>query len=94
MSLRKDWNLIESMIEDNSRVLDIGCGEGGLISQLQKNTKAKTNGIEVNGELARKAIAKGFNVIQGNAENRPAIVLHGPGAALHASLKPVEQERQ
>lgn len=68
MSLRKDWNLIESMIEDNSRVLDIGCGEGGLISQLQKNTKAKTNGIEVNGELARKAIAKGFNVIQGNAE--------------------------
>ena len=68
LSLRKDWRLIESLIANNSRVLDIGCGEGGLIYQLQKNIIAKTNGIEVNGDLARKAIASGFNVIQGDAE--------------------------
>jgi len=68
LSLRKDWTLIESLIANNSRVLDIGCGEGGLIYQLQNNIIAKTNGIEVNGDLARKAIASGFNVIQGDAE--------------------------
>jgi len=68
MSIRKDWKLIEILIKDNSRVLDIGCGEGGLISQLEKNIKAKTNGIEVNADLARKAIASGYNVIEGNAE--------------------------
>ena len=67
-SIRKDWNLIESLITPNSRVLDIGCGEGGLITQLEKNIDAKTNGIEINPELVRKAIAKGHNVVQGNAE--------------------------
>ena len=67
-SIRKDWKLIESLIVENSRILDIGCGEGGLISQLEKNINAKTYGIEVNSELARKAIAEGLNVIEGNAE--------------------------
>jgi len=67
-SIRKDWRLIESLIDSHSRVLDIGCGEGGLIDQLKKNIFAKTHGIELNPELARKAIAKGFSVIQGNAE--------------------------
>jgi len=67
-SIRKDWGLIESLIDNKSRILDIGCGEGGLITQLEKNIEAKTSGIEVNGELARKAIALGCNVVQGNAE--------------------------
>ena len=31
-SIRKDWDLIESLIRDNSRILDIGCGEGDLIT--------------------------------------------------------------
>ena len=68
ISIRKDWNLIESLIDKKTKVLDIGCGEGGLIAQLEKNIQAKTNGIEVNSELARKAIASGFNVVQGDAE--------------------------
>lgn len=68
MSIRKDWKLIESLIDKNSKVLDIGCGEGGLIDQLVNNIQAKTNGIEVDAQLARKAIANGFNVVQGNAE--------------------------
>ena len=68
LSIRKDWNLIESLIDSNSRILDIGCGEGGLIVQLEKNIQAKTSGIELNPELTRKAIAEGHNVVQGNAE--------------------------
>ena len=68
ISIRKDWKLIESLINSDSNILDIGCGEGGLIAQLEKNIKAKTNGIEVNAELTRKAIANGYNVVQGNAE--------------------------
>ena len=68
LSIRKDWTLIESLIEANSKVLDIGCGAGGLMSQLEKNIQAKTNGIEVSANLTQKAIAQGFNVVQGNAE--------------------------
>ena len=67
-SIRKDWKLIESLIDKESKVLDIGCGEGGLIAQLEKNIQAKINGIEVNSKLTQKAIANGYNVIQGDAE--------------------------
>ena len=67
-SIRKDWRLIESLIKSNSKVLDIGCGEGGLISQLEKNIEARTNGIDLNPQFVRKAIARGYRVVQGNAE--------------------------
>ena len=55
-SIRKDWKLIESLINKNAKVLDIGCCEGGLIKQLEENIQANTRGIELNPELARKAI--------------------------------------
>ena len=67
-SIRKDWDLIESLIRDNSRVLDIGCGEGDLIQQLEKNLSAKVHGIEKNQELALNAIARGLSVTHGDAE--------------------------
>ena len=37
ISIRKDWSLIESLIDKNSKILDIGCGEGGLIKKLNEN---------------------------------------------------------
>mgnify|MGYP001255720310 FL=1 len=67
-SIRKDWGLIETLIEENRNILDIGCGDGMLMQQLQKNLNAKTHGIELDRELASKAIARGFNVIHGDAE--------------------------
>ena len=68
VSIRKDWKLIESLIQNKSKVLDIGCGEGELIKLLEKNTHADSRGIEIDPKLARKAIASGHNVVQGNAE--------------------------
>ena len=38
-SIRKDWDLIESLIRDNSRVLDIGCGEGDLIQHRKASSE-------------------------------------------------------
>ena len=67
-SIRKDWDLIESFIGDNSRILDIGCGEGDLIQQLEKNLAAKVHGIEKSQDLALKGIAKGLNITHGDAE--------------------------
>ncbi len=67
-SIRKDWKLIETLMKENRSILDIGCGDGMLMEQLEKNLNAKTHGIELDRELASKAIAKGFNVIQGDAE--------------------------
>ena len=67
-SIRKDWRLIETLMEENRSILDIGCGDGMLMEQLEKNINAKTHGIELDRNLASKAIAKGFNVIHGDAE--------------------------
>ena len=57
-SIRKDWNLIESLIDYNSTILDVGCGEGGLILQLKKNKHANTRGLEIDGNLVRNAISE------------------------------------
>ena len=67
-SIRKDWKLIEALIEEHRSILDIGCGDGMLMQQLEKNLNAKTHGIELDRDLASKAIARGFNVIHGDAE--------------------------
>ena len=67
-SIRKDWDLIESLIDNKSTILDIGCGEGDLIQQLQNSRHADIRGVEINGEVVRSAISKGLSVIQGNAE--------------------------
>ena len=67
-SIRKDWDLIESFIGDNSRILDIGCGEGDLIKQLEKNLKADVHGIEKSQDMVLKGISKGLNITQGDAE--------------------------
>jgi Methylase involved in ubiquinone/menaquinone biosynthesis len=67
-SIRKDWNLIESLIKENSRILDIGCGKGELIEQLEKNLKANVHGIEKSQNMALQGIANGLSIIQGDAE--------------------------
>ena len=30
-SIRKDWSLIETLIAEDRKILDIGCGDGGLM---------------------------------------------------------------
>ena len=67
-SIRKDWDLIESLINKRSRVLDVGCGEGELIQQLEKNLQANVHGVEKDQEMALKGIAKGLNITHGDAE--------------------------
>ena len=67
-SIRKDWDLIESLINERSRVLDVGCGEGELIQQLEKNLQANVHGVEKDQGMALKGIAKGLNITHGDAE--------------------------
>ena len=67
-SIRKDWDLIESLINERARVLDVGCGEGDLIQQLEKNLQANVHGVEKDQRMALKGIAKGLNITHGDAE--------------------------
>ena len=47
-TLRKDLNLIADLVENNSKVIDVGCGNGELINFLSKNKNAKIQGLEIN----------------------------------------------
>ena len=47
MSKNLNENLISSLIDDNSKVLDIGCGNGDLLYHLEKVKKINGQGIEI-----------------------------------------------
>ena len=67
-NLRKDLNLIANLIEDNSKIIDIGCGDGELLDFLKKNKNAKIQGLEIDQKKVNKCVAKGLSVIQGDAD--------------------------
>jgi methionine biosynthesis protein MetW len=68
-SIRLDLKLIADMIEDKSKVLDIGCGDGELLDYLKKNKNIDARGLEISHVQVSKALTKGLSVIQGNAES-------------------------
>ena len=67
-NLRKDLNLIANLIDDNSKIIDIGCGDGELLDFLNKNKNAKIQGLEIDQKKVNKCVAKGLSVIQGDAD--------------------------
>ena len=67
--LRPDLQAIAGLIEPHSTLIDIGCGEGELLSWLAENKKVSGRGIELNPVGVHKAIAKGLSVIQGDADS-------------------------
>ena len=67
-TLRSDLKIISDLIPPSSRVLDIGCGDGALLSFLAENKNIDARGIELSQEGVNACVAKGLSVIQGNAD--------------------------
>jgi methionine biosynthesis protein MetW len=67
-SIRVDLQLIADMIEPNSRVLDIGCGDGTLLDYLVHFRHVDGRGIELSTEGVNASISAGLSVIQGDAD--------------------------
>jgi methionine biosynthesis protein MetW len=65
---RRDYAIIGSLVEPGTRVLDLGCGEGLLLSWLKENKKVDARGVEMNSAGVQKAIARGVSVYQGDLE--------------------------
>jgi len=66
--MKKEFKVIASLLPDNVRVLDVGCGDGSLMDLLIKEKNIKARGLEINKENVKKCISKGLSVIEGNAE--------------------------
>ena len=66
--MKKEFKIISDLILKNSRVLDVGCGDGELIGFLFKNITQDIRGIEISKTNVQKCISKGLTVIEGDAE--------------------------
>jgi len=65
---RVDYELIESLIEPDSMVLDIGCGDGELLANLSADKNIKGKGIELAQELVLACVNRGLSIIQHDVE--------------------------
>ncbi|MBK1840049.1 methionine biosynthesis protein MetW [Azospirillum sp. YIM B02556] len=68
LDIRDDLKLIAEMVEPNSRVLDVGCGDGALLDYLSHAKNVDGRGIELSMDGVRQCVAHGLSVIQGDAE--------------------------
>ena len=66
--MKLEYEIIEDIIEENTRVLDVGCNDGSLMEFLKKNKNVDIRGIEISKKKVQTCIAKGLTVIEGNAE--------------------------
>jgi methionine biosynthesis protein MetW len=65
---RSDYAIISELIEPNTRVLDLGCGEGELLEWLALKKHVDARGVEISGPKAQQAIARGVSVFHSDLE--------------------------
>ena len=66
--MKPEFRIISDLIDTNSHVLDVGCGDGILMVFLVKEKKVNIRGIEISKTKVQNCIAKGLTIIEGNAE--------------------------
>ncbi len=66
--MKKEFNKIAKLISQNSKVLDVGCGDGELMKYIYENITNDIRGLELSKHNVQKCIEKGLTVIEGDAE--------------------------
>ena len=66
--MKKEFRIIADLVERNSSVLDVGCGDGVLMNFILNNISDDIRGIEISKTNVQKCISKGLTVIEGDAE--------------------------
>lgn len=66
--MRPDLEIIQQWIEPNSRVLDLGCGDGSLLHFLNETKNVSSIGLEIDQDNIELCIRNGVNVIEQNID--------------------------
>ncbi len=61
---RADHRIISSWISNGTSVLDLGCGDGELLSLLVKDKQVRAQGIEISDQAINRCVAAGLSVFQ------------------------------
>ncbi len=76
--IRVDLQRIADMIEPDTRVLDVGCGDGALLAYLLREKGVDGRGMELSQAGVNACVAGGLSVVQGDAD---ADLAHYPDGA-------------
>lgn len=66
--MRIDLNEIQHWIKQDSRILDLGCGDGTLLKFLIDTKQVQGYGLEIDAEQINTCVDKGLNVIEQNLD--------------------------
>lgn len=66
---RFDHQIIMQMIQPNSKVLDLGCGDGELLSRLISEKGVRGTGIEIDEKAIYKCMERGVTVSHGDIDS-------------------------
>ena len=66
--MKIEFKIIADLLPENSRVLDVGCGDGTLMNYLSKEKNIDVRGLELDEKNVETCISKGLSVIEGDAE--------------------------
>ena len=66
--MKNEFKIIANLLPPQSRILDVGCGDGTLIQALINEKSIDARGIELGEDNVKACISKGLSVIEGNAE--------------------------
>jgi methionine biosynthesis protein MetW len=67
--LRQDLVQIANWIESDSRILDLGCGDGALLAHLHETHNSAGYGIEIADSSVLECVRRQVNVIQADLES-------------------------
>ena len=65
---RSDYAIISEIVEPNTKILDLGCGEGELLAWLAEHKHVDARGVEISGPKVQQAIARGVSVFHSDIE--------------------------
>lgn len=65
---RIDYTLIESLVPRGATVLDLACGDGGLLATLIADKGVRGSGVEISQHAVEACIAKGLSVFHGDLD--------------------------
>ena len=66
--MKLDHKIISDWIQKSSRVLDLGCGDGTLLSLLIEQKSCKGTGIEIDEKAIYECMARGLTVAHGDID--------------------------
>ena len=67
--LRGDLARIAQWVQPQTRVLDLGCGDGALLAHLKRSKGVQGVGVEISDERVLSCVQRGVHVVQQNLED-------------------------